>query len=82
MEQEIKPNTIYTTEETRTLLKVSESTIKRLLKKGILRANKVGGQYRILGKELLRILSPKLEKEAVKSYLALKKEVVKKVNKW
>ena len=82
MEQEIKPNAIYTTEETRTLLKISESTIKRLLKKGIIRANKIGGQYRILGKELLRALSPDLEKGAVESYQILKKRVVKKINKW
>lgn len=82
MEQEIKPNAIYTTEETRTLLKISESTIKRLLKRGIIRANKVGGQYRILGKELLRTLSPDLERGAVESYQILKKKVVKKINKW
>ena len=50
-EIEIKPNSVYTTKETRNILKVSESTIKRFLKRGIIRANKVGGQYRILGKE-------------------------------
>jgi len=82
MNQEIKPNGVYTTNETKDILRISESTIKRLLKKGLLRANKVGGQYRILGKEILRLLSPSIEKEAVKSYLALKEEVVKKINKW
>ena len=76
------PHTVYTTAETQKLLKISESTVKRLLKKGLIRANKVGGQYRILGKELLRILSPELEKEAEKSYLSLKKKVVAKINKW
>lgn len=82
MSQEIMPHTVYTTAETQKLLKISESTVKRLLKKGLIRANKVGGQYRILGKELLRILSPELEKEAEKSYLSLKKKVVAKINKW
>jgi len=79
---EIKPNTVYTTAETQKLLKISNSTIKRLLKRGLIRANKIGGQYRILGKELLHILSPDLEKEAVASYLKIKSGVVKKINKW
>ncbi len=82
MSEEIKPNGVYTTSETQDILRISESTIKRLLKKGLLRANKVGGQYRILGKEILRLLSPEIEKEAVKSYLAVKNKVVNKINKW
>ncbi len=82
MAQEIKEHAVYTTNEAQELLKISNSTIKRMLKNGLLRANKVGGQYRILGKELLRILSPELEKEATKSYLGLKKKVVDKINKW
>ena len=79
---EIKENAVYTTNEAQELLKISNSTIKRMLKKGLLRANKVGGQYRILGKELLRLLSPELEQEATKSYLGIKKKVVDKINKW
>ncbi len=82
MNKEIKENAVYTTSETQELLKISNSTVKRLLKKGLIRANKVGGQYRIMGKELLRILSPELEKEATKSYLGLKKKVLDKINKW
>lgn len=82
MEKEIKENSVYTTTETQVLLKVSTSTIKRLLKKGLLRANKVGGQYRILGKEILRVVSPKAESAAIKSYLELKNKVVKEINKW
>ena len=54
MTEEIKPNAVYTTDETKDLLKISTSTMKRMLKKGLIRANKVGGQYRILGKEILR----------------------------
>lgn len=82
MSQEIKPNAVYTTGEAQTILKISESTIKRMFKKGLIRANKVGGQYRILGKELIRIVSPELEREAEKSYLKLKKKVVDVINKW
>ncbi len=80
--QEIKPLAVYTTDETRDVLRISESTIKRMLKKGLIRANKVGGQYRILGKEILRIVSPELEKEAVSSYQKLKKSVINKINRW
>jgi len=82
MTEEIKPNAVYTTNESRELLKVSNSTIKRLLKKGLIRANKVGGQYRILGKEILRLVSPEVEKKAIASYLNLKKKVVDRINKW
>ncbi len=82
MNEEIKANAVYTTNETQKLLKVSNSTIKRMLKKGLIKANKVGGQYRILGKEILRIVSPKAEQEAVKSYLNIKQKVVNKINKW
>lgn len=82
MAQEIKSNEVYTTAETRQLLKISSSTIKRLLKKKLIKANKVGGQYRILGKEILRLVSPEVEKKAIKSYLKLKQKVVDKINKW
>ena len=82
MNEEIKPNAIYTTGETEVLLKISNSTIKRLLKGGILRANKVGKQYRILGKEVLRLVSPEVEKKAINSYLNLKKKAVSKISKW
>ena len=80
--QEIKPNAVYTTSETQKILKVSNSTIKRMLKNGLIKANKVGGQYRILGKEILRLVSPEVEKQAIKSYLNLKKNVVDRINKW
>lgn len=82
MSQEIKPQAIYTPKETQSLLKISESTMKRLLKKGILRANKVGKQYRIMGKEILRLISPEVEKIATDKYLAIKSKAVDKINKW
>ncbi|UCH12238.1 MAG: helix-turn-helix domain-containing protein [Candidatus Omnitrophota bacterium] len=65
---EIHPNEIYTTQETQQLLKISPSTTMRLIKKGIIRTAKVGKQYRILGKELLRLVSPKLEDKVGKVY--------------
>ena len=80
--EEIKPNAVYTTNETEALLKISNSTIKRLLKNGILRANKVGKQYRILGKEILILISPEIKKKATKTYLEVKKKAVSKLNKW
>lgn len=82
MIEEIKPLGIYTTKETRDVLRISDSTIKRLLKKGLIRANKVGGQYRILGKEILKLLSPELEENAIKTYLKVKGKVVNKISKW
>ena len=82
MDQEIKPYAVYTTDESRKLLKISQSTIKRLLKKGLIKANKVGGQYRILGKEILRLISPDAERAAVKTYMKIKKRVVNRINKW
>ena len=82
MTKEIKNNVVYTTGEAQELLKISNSTIKRLLKKKLIRANKVGNQYRILGKEILRLVSPDVEARAIKSYLNIKKRVVDKINKW
>jgi excisionase family DNA binding protein len=60
---EIKPYAVYTTKEVEKLLKISNSTMKRLLKKGLIKANKVGKQYRILGLELLHLVSPEVEKK-------------------
>jgi excisionase family DNA binding protein len=82
MSEEIKSNAIYTTGETQALLKISSSTIKRMLKNGLIKANKVGGQYRILGKEIIRLVSPEAEKEAIKSYLNFKKKIINKINRW
>lgn len=55
---EIKENEVYTREEAEDLLKISRSTMMRLIKKGVIRAAKIGGQYRILGAELLHLLLP------------------------
>ena len=65
---EINENEVYTPAETQEILKVSSSTLTRMIKKGLIRTAKVGKQYRIMGKELLRILSPKLEDQVGKVY--------------
>ncbi len=65
---EIKENEVYTHEETQKILKVSASTVTRMIKKGLIRTAKVGKQYRIMGKELLRLLSPRIEDKVGKVY--------------
>ncbi|MFA6635529.1 MAG: helix-turn-helix domain-containing protein [Candidatus Omnitrophota bacterium] len=65
---EIKANEVYTAQEAQKLLKVSPSTTMRLIKGGVIRAAKVGKQYRIMGKELLRIVSPQIEDKVGKIY--------------
>ncbi len=65
---EIRENEVYTHEETQALLKLSSSTITRMIKKKLIHAAKVGKQYRIMGKELLRILSPQIEDKVGKAY--------------
>ncbi len=78
----IDPNTVYTSDETKELLKVSTSTIKRLLKKGVIKANKVGGQYRILGREILRVVSPRVEEKAVRLYQKIKRKAKVAMKDW
>jgi excisionase family DNA binding protein len=79
---EIHPNELYSSKEAKEFLKVSTSTIKRYLKKGIIKANKIGGRYKILGKELLRLISPKVENKATKVYYKLKEKTQKVIEKW
>lgn len=79
---EIKPNEVYTTAEAEKLLKVSNSTMKRLLKKGLLRANKIGKQYRILGHEILKIVSPEFDRSATRTYQKIKGSVREKTKNW
>lgn len=78
----IEPDQIYTTEEAKDFLKVSKSTIKRLLKKGIIKGYKVGGQYRIWGSEILQLVSPKLESEVYQVYKKVKDKTKKTIEKW
>jgi len=82
MKEKIKPDQIYTTKEVRDFLKVSKSTIKRLLKKRIIKAYKVGGRYRIWGSEVLRLVSPKIESKVYKAYKKAKDKTRKTIEKW
>ncbi|MBU0672173.1 MAG: helix-turn-helix domain-containing protein [Candidatus Margulisbacteria bacterium] len=78
---QVLENEIYTSEETKSLLKISQSTFLRLIKKGVLRAYKVGGQYRILGKEILHLVSPKLEEKAIGAYRTVRNGVKRRLEK-
>ncbi len=78
----INPNEVYTTKETQELLKISSSTMKRLIKKGLIHANKIGNQYRFLGHEILAMLSPKVDVKVSEAYGHLKRKIIGKVNKW
>jgi len=82
MEEEIKSGKIYTPKEARSFLKISESTMKRMLKSGIIRAYKVSGQYRIWGDEILRLVSPKLESRIYGAYKRFRTKTKNLVEKW
>ena len=82
MPDEIQPNQIYTPKEARSFLKISESTMKRMLKGGIIKAYKVSGQYRIWGKEILNLVSPNLELEAKNLFQKAKAKTKKIIGKW
>lgn len=79
---EIKPNEVYTTKETQELLKISNSTMKRLLKGGLLSANKIGKQYRILGHEILKLVSPSFDQKATDAYQVMKAKTRDTVKDW
>lgn len=66
---------VYTPQETISILKISDSTFRRLIRKGILRAGKIGGQYRILGRHILQLLSPSLPGKVKKAYKKVVKEL-------
>ena len=80
--EQIKPNEIYNSKEARGFLKISESTIKRWLKQGIIRANKIGGRYKIIGSELLRLISPKTETKSIKLYRRIKNKTKQVIKNW
>ena len=82
MVEEIKSNKIYTPKEARDFLKISESTMKRMLKNGIIKAYKVSGQYRIWGDEILRLVSPQLESNVQKAYRDFRAKTKDLMEKW
>jgi len=79
---EIKPKEVYTTKEAKDFLKVSSSTFKRMLKQGIIKAYKVGGTYRIWGDEILRLVSPEIERKVYGAYKKVKEKTKKTIEKW
>ena len=82
MVDEIKPGKIYTPKEARDFLKISESTMKRMLKNGLIKAYKVSGQYRIWGNEILKLISPSLELNVFKVYKKLKNKTRETLERW
>ena len=82
MTDDIKPNQVYTSKEARDFLKVSESTMKRMLKSGIIEAYKVSGQYRIWGREILRLVSPEAVEKGDRFFLKIKEKVKNTIKKW
>jgi len=80
--KKIEPEEIYTTKEAQEFLKISTSTTKRLLKKGIIKAHKVGGTYRIWGSEILKLVSPELESKVYNVYKRVREKTKKTIEKW
>jgi excisionase family DNA binding protein len=78
----IDPNEVYTTAEAQEFLKVSKSTFKRLLKRGIIKAYKVGGQYRIWGDEILKLVSPEVESKVYNIYQKIRDKTKKTIERW
>ncbi|KKQ21349.1 MAG: hypothetical protein US35_C0025G0003 [Parcubacteria group bacterium GW2011_GWA2_37_10] len=82
MIEEIKSSKVYTPKETRDFLKVSDSTMKRMIKNGIIRAYKVSGQHRIWGAEILKLLSPELGSGIYKVYRNIREKTKETIKKW
>jgi len=82
MAEEIKPNQIYTPKEARDFLKISESTMKRMIKNGVIKAYKVSGQYRVWGYEVLKLVSPGFEKEVYKVFKKIKNKAKETIKRW
>lgn len=79
---EINPKELYTTKETQDFLKVSSSTMKRMIKNGIIEAHRVGGSWRIWGDDILLLVSPKLEKKVYGIYKKMKDKTREAIEKW
>jgi excisionase family DNA binding protein len=79
---EIKPNEVYTSSETEKLLKVSNSTLKRLIKNGLIKAGKIGGQYRFLGHDLLQMFSTDLDQKVTQAYKKARHATWEKTRDW
>jgi len=82
MVEEIKPEKVYTPKEARDFLKVSESTMKRMIKNGIIKAYKVSGQHRIWGAEILKLLSPEVGTGIYRVYKNIREKTKETIKKW
>lgn len=82
MVSEIKPKEIYTPKEVRSFLKVSESTMKRMLRDGIIKAYKISGQHRIWGHEVLKLLSPEVGSKIYRAYKNIREKTKNVIEKW
>ncbi|MFA4884213.1 MAG: helix-turn-helix domain-containing protein [Candidatus Margulisiibacteriota bacterium] len=74
----VDENSVYTPQETISILKISDSTFRRLIRQGVLRVAKIGGQYRVMGREILRVLSPTLPEKVKRAYKKVILELEKK----
>lgn len=79
---EINPKEIYTTKEAQDFLKISPSTMKRMIKNGIIQAHRVGGTWRIWGDDILLLVSPKLEKKVYEEYVKVREKTRKTIEDW
>ena len=59
MGEAIEPRKVYTLEEARTLLGLSQTTFRLLLRRGEIKGRKAGRQWRFLGSHLLKFLEDK-----------------------
>jgi excisionase family DNA binding protein len=82
MIDKIQSHKVYTPKEARDFLKVSESTMKRMIKGGIIKAYRISGQYRIWGDEILKLVSPKAENKVRSLYHKVEDKVRKTIDKW
>lgn len=64
---EIKDMEVYSIDEACRYLKVSSSTLSRMIKNKQIQTAKVGKQHRILGKEILRLVLPENLNEEVRA---------------
>jgi excisionase family DNA binding protein len=71
----VQEHEVYTPQETIAFLKISDSTFRRLIRSGVLQAAKIGGQYRVLGRHILRLMSPSLPGKVKKAYKKVVKEL-------
>ena len=56
--------------------------MKRMIKKGVINAYKVSGQYRIWGREILGLVSPETVRRGEKVYLKMKERLKNAIKKW